>query len=303
MTSLRDLVKFQTHRILEKQTAALGFSLINSQRSLTQRARYLWDREFRLYSQYGEDGILWWLCEQLEIVRPRVLEIGAGNFTECNSRFLAEFRNAFVYAVDARQDLLTEVRRSSLSWRGTVIPHVGYVRPSESQAIWDAAVECLGLPDILSIDIDGVDYWVLRALDLAGIRIVVVEYNSVFGCREAVSVPYQEEYSRFDAHFSGVFYGASLPAFCDLLLPSGFTFVGTNRMNNNAFFVRSDLAEALPLTFHDASDDSLFCDSPGREARDESGNLSHLSITKARQLIAGLDVFDCRTGIVREFRT
>ena len=79
---------------------ALGQSAILASRQSYSKVKNLWDAEVKVYSQWGEDGILDYICEIVELAKPRVLEIGAGNFLECNSRFIAEFRNASVVAVD-----------------------------------------------------------------------------------------------------------------------------------------------------------------------------------------------------------
>jgi hypothetical protein len=78
----------------------LGQSAILSSRAASNNFKDLWDAEVKVYSQWGEDGILDYICEAIGISKPNVIEIGAGNFIECNSRFLAESRNANIIAVD-----------------------------------------------------------------------------------------------------------------------------------------------------------------------------------------------------------
>ena len=67
----------------------VGQSAILASRSSSDNFRDLWDAEIKVYSQWGEDGIIDFLCEKLNISKPKVLEVGSGNFSECNSRFLA----------------------------------------------------------------------------------------------------------------------------------------------------------------------------------------------------------------------
>ena len=98
---------------------ALGQSAILASRQSYFKVKNLWDAEVKVYSQWGEDGILDYICELIELAKPRVLEIGAGNFLECNSRFIAEFRNASVVAVDARADLLNAPLHS-LKWKNHI---------------------------------------------------------------------------------------------------------------------------------------------------------------------------------------
>jgi hypothetical protein len=64
----------------------------------------------------------------------------------------------------------------------------------------------------LSIDVDGVDYWIWRAVEAVRPAVVVVEYNSLFGAERRVAVPYRSDFQRSRAHFSESYYGASLGA-------------------------------------------------------------------------------------------
>jgi hypothetical protein len=76
--------------------------------------------------------------------------------------------------------------------------------------------------------------------------LVMVEYNSLFGGDCAVVVPYDSAFARFSAHFSGLYWGASLKALPLLAERKGYVFVGSNSAGNNAYFVRVDRADRLP---------------------------------------------------------
>jgi hypothetical protein len=69
------------------------------------------DAEFKVFSQWGEDGILNYIFNVLDFAKPKIMEIGAANFQECNSRFAAESRNSSVYAVDMNPALVDEVKK------------------------------------------------------------------------------------------------------------------------------------------------------------------------------------------------
>ena len=74
---------------IESETRALKYSLgqnsIIGSRANSSNFKNLWDAEVKVFSQWGEDGILDFLCEALGISKPKMLEVGAGNFRECNS--------------------------------------------------------------------------------------------------------------------------------------------------------------------------------------------------------------------------
>ena len=93
--------------------------------------------------------------------------------------------------------------------------------------------------DLLSIDIDGMDYWVWEAVTACSPRVVAVEYNWLFGSARAVTIPYSSD---FDLSTIGnrAYRGASLAALAHLGRAKGYRLVATERVN--AFFVRTDLA-------------------------------------------------------------
>jgi len=101
---------------------------------------------------------------------------------------------------------------------------------------------------ILSIDVDGNDYWFLRSLISIKPAMIICEYNSSFGMR-SISVPYEQSFRRFKKHASGLYFGASLAALKNLCDRNGYRLVETSENGVNAFFVRGDLLDpgSVPL--------------------------------------------------------
>ena len=93
----------------ERSHFLMGQAALIAQRSARSCVKELWDAEISVFSQWGEDGILDFLCEITGLSHPRAIEFGAGDFSECNTRGLAVYRQASVMAVDAREDLLTSI--------------------------------------------------------------------------------------------------------------------------------------------------------------------------------------------------
>ena len=222
----------------------IGSQHVSQNRWIAQEVENLWDVEVKVFSQWGEDGILDFICHRLQISKPKILEFGAGCFSECNSRFAAHNRNASVYAVDARKDLTEGLKNSGLLWRNTLLSEVIEVTSENILDIFQRAKAALGGVDVLSMDLDGNDYWFLEKLGLDEVKIVIAEYNPIFGHISKISVE-QNDQTRFERHFSGLLFGASLHAFIELLGEKGFDFVGSNRVGNNAFFVRKELQKSL----------------------------------------------------------
>lgn len=271
----------------------VGQAAVMSSRSNSQNFENLWDAEVKVFSQWGEDGILDFLCEKIGISKPNIIEIGAGNFMECNSRFIAEFRNANVIAVDGRDDLTTAVKASPLYWKSNIIPIVEWVTPDNINRIMDIGEEQFGKVDIFSIDLDGNDYWILRDVSLLNVAIVVLEYNPIFGASLKVTIPRNDEFDRYKSHFSGLYYGASLQAFIDLMLAKGFDFVGTNRVGNNAFFVHSRYVNKFD--FDTKSNYNKYVDWRIRESRSPKGELTYLSGSERLKVINDLPLIDLNT--------
>lgn len=119
-------------------------------------------------------------------------------------------------------------------------------------------------------------------------RIVICEYNSVFGVEKAVSVPYALAFNRTAAHFSNLYFGASLPALCSLADRKGYIFVGCTKAGNDAFFVRKDVAQNVKsVTAKEGYVLSKF-----RESRNESGQLTFVSGDERLGIISDMEVFD-----------
>ena len=272
----------------------IGQASILSSRANSENFENLWDAEVKVYSQWGEDGILDYLCERVGLSKPKVLEIGAGNFSECNSRFLAENRDASIFAVDGRDDLISSLERSPLRWKNHIFAHQTWVSPKNINEIISKAKNSIGNIHLFSLDLDGNDYWILQEANLESVSIVVVEYNPLFGHLRAVSVPRDDAFDRKSKHYSWLYYGASLKAFEYLLNKKGFHFVGTNRVGNNAFFVQKELAILIP--FSSEKDFSIYTDWRVRETRSEEGRLTFASGYDRVSIIERLPLLEVDTG-------
>jgi hypothetical protein len=96
--------------------------------------------------------------------------------------------------------------------------------------------------DLLSIDIDGMDYWVWEAVSACSPRVVAIEYNWLFGADRAVTIPYSSEFD-LGAIGNRGYRGASLAALAHLGRRKGYRLVATERVN--AFFLRNDVGPAI----------------------------------------------------------
>ena len=102
--------------------------------------------------------------------------------------------------------------------------------------------------DFFSIDIDGVDYWVLKNINLNNIKVVCLEYNPFLG-NECITIPYSENFKKDNDQY----FGASLDAYCDLLKSKQFEFIAADSSGTNAFFVKKEYKSLFEVLDHKKS--------------------------------------------------
>lgn len=248
---------------------------------------------FRVYSQWDEDGLIQFLLRHVVIDRPNFVEFGVEDYRESNTRFLLLNQNWTGLVIDASGPNVAAIRSDDIYWRYDLTAVCAFVEISNiNQILTDHGVT--GDTGLLSVDIDGNDYWIWRAIDAISPRIVICEYNGLFGPRAAVTVPHQSGFHRPAAHYSGLYAGASLAALAHLGESKGYCLIGTNIAGNNAFFVRRDcIAGATSRSAADVYRQPRF-----REARNPDGTLSFLPFEAALQLIGDLNVVDVTTNQV-----
>ena len=254
----------------------------------------LQDAEFKVFSQFGEDGILQYLIRETAILDNEqiFIEFGVQDYVESNTRFLLMNDHWKGLIIDGSKQNMDRVRAKDIYWRYNLTAVSAWIdRDNINQIIGDAGFR--GDIGILSIDIDGNDYWVWEKLDIVNPVIIVVEWNSVFGSEHAVSVPYNPAFIRENAHYSCLFWGASISAFHSLANKKGYSLLCSNRAGNNIFFVRNDrLGSLVPL-----SPNEVYVESSFRDSRDVSGKLNFLSGHKRREEIFDLPVIQINEDI------
>ena len=120
----------------------------------------------------------------------------------------------------------------------------------------DAFKGCPRNVDLVSVDVDGVDYWLWKALKVKS-RVAVVEYNASFGKDKSITVPYCDGFNRMDVN--PLYHGASLKALTSLADEKGLKLVGCDSTGLNAFYVQKHLSIA------EVSVEDAFVEHRGRE--------------------------------------
>jgi hypothetical protein len=252
----------------------------------------LWKREFKIFSQWGEDGIIQYLVNNLDITRRTFIEFGVEDFSESNCRFLMMKDQWHGFVIDGSPDNISQLRSSYFYWQNRLNSKSAFItRENISQLLNESGFEKdLG---ILSVDIDGVDYHVLEALHDWRPAILIVEYNDAFGWQRPISVPYDPAFVRRQKHYSNQYWGANLPAFCYLAGKRGYALVGTNSVGSNAFFVRRELLNdaVCEVELMSCQREATF-----RDSRDEAGRLSFLAGAARANAMSVMPVIDVSSG-------
>jgi len=278
-------------KYFEKKNYLAGLSHFIKIRPAYHKYKNLNDLDYKVYSQNGEDGIIDYLLSSLNIDKPKFVEVGIGDYSECNSRFVYEKTSAKGIVIDCITDLERKISKSVNLWKGdlTIVNE-----KVSSKNILDTLNRFSALEDLdlFSLDIDGIDYWVIEKLPVNFSKIAVIEYNSIYGPNLKITTPNIENFDRNDYHFSNLCFGASLKAIVDLMKKKNFSFIGTNLTRCNAFFVQNDYIDLIKIKFPDLEDLSYHTNSNIRESRDKNGNLNYLSGSDRIKSIFECEVFD-----------
>lgn len=251
--------------------------------------------EFKIYSQWGDDGIINFLVNYLDIEQETFVEFGVENYTECNTRFLLINNNWKGLIIDGSKENIDSVKNDKIYWQHDLTAIAEFVT---AENINDLLTEnnFTGKLGILHIDIDGNDYWVWKAINVVDPTIVIVEYNSLFGYDKPWTIPYNNSFYRSDAHYSNLYYGVSLLSLCDLAEEKGYSFIGCNANGNNAYFVRKDKLKELKVLRPEEG----FYLSKFSESRNKSGKLTFLRGNERLNLIKGLDIYNTHTDTIEK---
>jgi len=252
--------------------------------------------EFKVFSQWGDDGIIQWLVNNLEFSNKTFVEFGVANYRESNTRFLMMNNNWSGLVMDGSEANIAQIVNSEYFWKYNLSAKAVFIDTDNINN--HLLLSNLGKEvGILHIDLDGNDYWIWKEINTISPIVAILEYNSVFGIDRAISVPYDKEFHRTRAHYSNLYFGASIRALHQLSDDKGYAFIGCSSSGNNAYFVRKD---KLNDTVREISLESGYVLSKFRESRDRDGKLTCLSGDNRIEVIRGLPVYNTDTNKIEE---
>ena len=200
--------------------------------------------EWGVFSQFGEDGILNWLISFFPDIPKIFVEIGVGDYTECNTRLLLDGYGwrGHIFEGDSRS--IDKIKKSKDLWKKNIDINKSFINKKNINELLKKKVKENEI-GVLSLDIDGNDFWVWKAIESIKPKIFICEYNSLFGDMLPLSIPYNKNFIRSNAHYSNQYFGASINAMIKLSESKGYTFIGTPSTGVNAFFIETKYANKI----------------------------------------------------------
>jgi hypothetical protein len=204
-------------------------------------------RELGLRSQYGEDGLLLYLFSKVGTPTRRFVEFGVQDGRQCcSASLLADFGwNGLMIEGNPRD--AAAIGRHYREEHGIGPDRLTVVHAFVTSENINALIGGAGLTgeiDLLSIDVDGNDYWIWRAIDVVRPRVVVVEYNASLPADRPLVIRYDPQFVRASTEPESFYHGASLAAFAELGRRKGYSLVCCDSSGVNAYFVRDDARPA-----------------------------------------------------------
>lgn len=186
----------------------------------------------KAYSQTDEDGIIAEIFRRIGIANHSFIEIGVESGIENNTLalLLSGWRGMWI---DANEADVATARSRLAGYPQLRIEHQFVTRDNIDDLVASGGKAL----DLLSIDVDGNDYWLWQAVRSISPRVVIIEYNATWFPPLALVIHYQEQF-RWDG---SNYFGASLKSLELLGAEKGYCLVGCSFSGVNAFFVRADL--------------------------------------------------------------
>ena len=244
------------------------------------------DYELKIFSQFGEDGIIDYLIKSLKIEEKNFIEFGVENYEEANTRFLLESRNWSGLIFDSSKEHIDFIKGKNYYWRQNLIAKCEFIT---SENINSLIHEHNGDREVglLSIDVDGNDYWIWKAINGIIPKIVVIEYNARLGKKKSIVTPYKKDFNRIKEHHSSIYFGASLMAIYKLAREKNYSLVGTNINGSNAFCVHNDILKNSNIK--SLSPEQCFHKNSFNELRGEKGNILDRDEKKEKEILSKMD--------------
>tara|TARA_B100001248_G_scaffold257151_1_gene239209 strand:+ start:2802 stop:3692 length:891 start_codon:yes stop_codon:yes gene_type:complete len=257
-----------------------NLGLLNFKFNKEKKFDKIQDYEFQTFSQFGDDGIISYLIDNLKLKNNKFIEFGVENYEEANTRFLLECFNWKGLIIDSNIDYINYIKKQNYYWRNNLEVIHSFITKENINLI---IKNCNFSSDIgvLSIDIDGNDYWVWENINSVDPSIVIIEYNARFGDELSVTIPYEKNFNRENKGRSNIYYGASLKALFKLANKKNYSLICTNSNGNNAYFVKNNIMPKDHHLIKPRTPKECFNINSFKELKDKKNNF--ISLTKEKE--------------------
>jgi hypothetical protein len=202
--------------------------------------------EFNVFTYHGEDGLLFNIFSRLNETPKIFVDIGAGDCVKSNCANLAVNLGWTGLFIDAGHRNITIGKSFYKKINTTKFnPPTFFCKKVDTENINELLknANITGEIGLLSIDIDGDDYWIWKAIDIVNPYVVIIECKVEFGNKELLT-PYSKTTNNYG---NSNYLGASIPALCKLAKQKGYTLVSANSLGYNLIFLRNNLLESSKI--------------------------------------------------------
>ncbi len=245
--SISSSIKREQNTQVEQTMIANQYRLMQKMLTPQEMPKFK-DVGFKVHSQFDEDGILLYIFSIIGTVNKRVVEICAGDGIVCMAANLIINHgwDALLFDGD-RVSVANGIKYYKLNPSTSVFPPK-FVRAWITKDNIDKLITDNGFTgeiDLLSIDIDGNDYYIMEAIQSVKPRVIICETHNVVPANLAVTMPYKEDYYYLDGKQHEEFRSVSLLAMQKLLSQRGYKLVGAHKYGFNAIFMLKELGKDI----------------------------------------------------------
>lgn len=250
------LFKIKYYRYLNINDTVNQKNLIYNMQNYNLSEKKLFEYGFSTFSQHEEDGMILYIFSLIGTTNKKCIEMCIGTGIESNTANLIvnHFWTGLLF--DGNLKNISIAKKFYAQHKNTQIYppkiiHAWIDKENINSLILNNGYK--GEIDLFSLDIDGIDYYLLEALNVISPRVIVLEINHLWGYEKSYTVPYDKNFLAEFSSDGSDYAGASLNAFIKLLHKKGYYLVGTNRFATNAFFIRNDIRHEKLAEVNDPS--------------------------------------------------
>ena len=235
-----------------KELKHLTYSLIEINQKMAlelyKQSDSMVNKGFRVNSQFEEDGLLLYVFSKIGFTNRKGAEFCCGNGKECVLANFVLYHGFYALLVDGDDQNINRAKAYFANHPNTLLV------PPLVKKYWiskDNINEILssnsfsGELDLLSIDLDGVQYHIFKELTVVNARVIVFESNNVIPENLSLTVPYAEDFNMYSGKHDPEFRSVSHLATVKLMRSKGYRLIGAHRHGFNLIFLRNDIAKDI----------------------------------------------------------